>query len=63
VKTEKVDVTDEKWLRESGALPPGYTPTTEIGWKLVRLRGQFIANGGKFATRKELEKELASLRE
>jgi hypothetical protein len=59
---DKIDAAEEKILRASGALPRDYTPMTEIGWRLVRLRAQSIADGAKFLTEHEFDEKLTRLR-
>jgi hypothetical protein len=63
VNTSEAETMSIEKLREIGALPPGYTPKTEIGWRLVRLRAKFIENGGKFLSDRELEEKIAGLRD
>jgi hypothetical protein len=60
---EKFDEGELEKLRTCGALPRGYIPKTELGWKLIRLRAQHIAKGGRFLSEAELEKKIAEMRE
>jgi hypothetical protein len=63
VSTAKIDADDVESLRKIGALPPAYTPTTEIGWQLVRLRAKSLASGAKLLSDRELEEKIGSLRD
>jgi len=40
----------------------GYVPRTELGRKLLKLRQQYAAEGGKFLSREELDEEVARRR-
>jgi hypothetical protein len=61
--TAKADASEEQILRSSGALPIGFTPSTDLGWRLVRLRAKSISDGGKFLSEEELEQKIAALRD
>lgn len=37
----------------------GYVPRTDLGRKLLKLRQQYAAKGGKFLNREELDEEIA----
>jgi len=37
----------------------GYVPKTDLGRRLIVLRRQFAAKGGKFLNREELDAEIA----
>ena len=37
----------------------GYVPRTDLGRKLLKLRQQYAAKGGKFLNREELDAEIA----
>jgi hypothetical protein len=45
-------------LREVGALGSSHTPTTERGWRLVRLRAKYILSGGKLFSLDEINEEV-----
>jgi len=49
-------------LREIGAIGSSFIPTTEIGWRLVRLRAKYILNGGKLESLDEINDEVAHRR-
>ena len=49
---------DVQQLREIGALGSSYTPTTERGWRLVRLRAKYILGGGKLLSLDEINEEV-----
>ena len=40
----------------------GYVPRTKLGRKLLKLRAQYAAKGGKFLTRKELDDLMDRMR-
>jgi hypothetical protein len=62
MKTADVENMTVSELREIGAIGPNYTPSTEIGWRLVRLRAKYILSGGKLLTIDEINDEVAHRR-
>ena len=63
MKAVEIETPEIERLKRCGALPVGYLPSTELGWRLVRLRAKSIAEGGKLLSESELDDEVARLRE